>query len=323
MADHRVPYVFWQHSDKLSSFYQYNLYKSSDRYIDTTNQSAKIGVNYQFKNGLYMNGDLHGDSNNTYGLKQDSYGTNLKMKYSQPLSTSSTLQFGANVNYDEKNRLAAVALVNTYGEQQLLSGTIATPLAREFIDITTIQVFNLTRTQLYCPDTTPLPVGCTVADYRIIVIGSLTQIQRLVTGNILDGQSLLVDYAFQTGGDAKFNSLDWGLQANLTVLRNLSFFANYRQLDYRLISGVPTVPMNPIRNTQYGIRLDQPLELGFSVGAEAIFENQDEVFAPYRRDSYTSYIQSPRYERSTLRLSGRKTSVNYLKSTEDVNVTGW
>jgi hypothetical protein len=318
-----VPYVFWQHSDDLSSFYNYNLYNSSDRYIDTTRRSAKTGINYQLKNGLYMNGDLHGDSNSTYGFKQDSYGTNLKMKYSQQLGTSSSLQLGANAIYDEKDRMAAVALVNTYGEQQQLSGTIAVALGREFIDISTIQVFNLTRSQLYCPDTMPLPAGCTVADYRIIVIGSLTQIQRLATGNILDGQSLLVDYAFQTGGDAKFTSLDWGLQANLTVLRNLSFFANYRQLDYRLITGTPTVPMNPVRNTQYGTRIDQPLELGFSVGAEVIFESQDEEFAPYRRDSYTSYIQSPVYQRSTLRLSGRKTSVNYLNSTEDVKVLGW
>jgi len=318
-----VPYVFWQHSDEFSSFYNYNLYKSIDHHVDTTNQSAKTGANYQFKNGLYLNGDLHGDRSNTYALKQDSYGTNFKVKYNQTLSTESSFQLGANINYDEKDRLAIAALVNTFGEQQLLSGTIATPLAHEFIDITTIQVFNLTRTQLYCPDISPLPAGCTVADYRIFVIGSLTQIQRLATGNILDGQSLLVDYAFQTGGDAKFTSRDWGLQANLTVLSNLSLFANYRQLDFRLITGAPTLPMNPIRNTQYGMRIDQPLQLGFSVGAEVVFENQDEVLAPYRRDSYTSYVQSPRYLHSTLRLSGRKTSVNYLNSTENVKVSGW
>jgi hypothetical protein len=318
-----APRVMWQHSNDLSSFYDYNLYTSSDRYIDSTRQSAKTGVNYQSNSDLNLNGDLHGDSNSTYGFKQESYGTSLKMKYSQPLSTSSTLQLGANANYDEKNRMAAVGLVNTIGEPQLLTGTIAVPLSHEFIDITTIQVFNLTRTQLYCPDTIPLPAGCTVADYRIIVIGSLTQIQRLATGNILDGQSLLVDYAFQTGGDARFTSLDWGVQANLTVLRNLTFFANYRQLDFRLIAGMPTVPLNPVRNTQYGIRIDQPLEQGFTVGAEAVYENQDEEFAPYRRDSYTTYIQSPRIQHSTLRVSARKTSVDYLNSTEDVKVSGW
>lgn len=318
-----APYMLWQHSDDVSSFYNYNLYNSSDRYIDTTRRSAKTGVNYQLKNGLSMNGDLHGDSNSTYGLKESLYGTNLQMKYSKPLGTSNSLQLGANVIYDEKNRVASASLINIYGEQQLLTGTIAIPLSREFIDISTIQVFNLTRTQLYCPDITPLPVGCTVADYRIIVIGSLTQIQRLATGNILDGQSLLVDYAFLTGGDAKYTSLDWGLQANLTVLSNLSFFANYRQHDYRLIAGTPTIPMNPTRNTQYGTRLDQPLQLGFSVGAEAIFEDQDEEFAPYHRDSYTSYVQSPVYLHSTLRLSGRKSSVDYLKSTEDVKASGW
>ena len=320
-----APYVQWQHSNELSSFYDYNLYNSSDRFIDSTRQSAKTGVNYQSKDSLNMNADLHGDSNSTYGYKQETYGTSLRMKYSQPLGTSNALQIGANANYDEKNRLAAVGLVNTYGEPQLLSGTIAVPLSREFIDIATIQVYNLNRTQQYCPDAPPLPAGCATAtgDYRIIVIGALTQIQRLATGNILDGQSLLVDYAFQTGGDAQFTSLDWGLQANLTILRNLSFFANYRQLDFRLIAGMPTVPMNPVRNTQYGVRIDQPLEEGFTVGAEAVFETQDEVLAPYHRDSYTSYIQSPRIQHSTLRLSGRKTSVDYLNSTEDVKVSGW
>ena len=318
-----TPDVLWQHSDTLSSFYRYNLYKSSDNNIDTNRQSAKSGVNYQLSKNLNMNGDLHSDSNSSYGLVQNSYGTDMRMKYSQPLSDSTTLQLSANAIYDQRNRVATVSLTNIYGEQQLLSGTTAVPLSREFIDITTIQVFNQTRTQQYCPDTTPLPAGCTVADYRVIVIGSLTQIQRLATGNILDGQSLLVDYAFQTGGDAQYTLLDWGTQANLSIYKNLSIFANYRQLDYRLITGLPTVPLNPIRNTQYGLRIDQPLSLGFTVGAEVMYEIQNEDIAPYHRNNYTSYIQTPVYLHSTLRLSGRMVRIDYLNSTEDVNLTGW
>lgn len=318
-----APDVLWQHSDKLSSFYRYNFYKSIDNYIDTSRQLAKSGLNYQISNNLSVNGDLHGDSSSSYGLEQNSYGTDLRMKYSQPLSDNTTLQLSANSIYDQRNRVAAVALANIYGEQQLLAGTTAVALAREFIDTATIHVFNLTRTQEYCPDTTPLPAGCTVADYRIIVIGSLTQIQRLATGNILDGQSLLVDYAFQTGGDAQYTSVDWGTQANLSFHNNFSIFANYRRLDYRLGSGLPTTPLNPIRNTQYGMRIDQPLSLGFSAGAEALYENQEEEIAPYQRDNYTVYIQSPVYVHSTLRLSGRRVRIDYLNSTEDVNLTGW
>lgn len=318
-----APDVLWQHTNDLSSFYHYNLYNSNDRFIDNTRQSAKTGASYQFNNDFHMSGDLHGESNRTYGFEQDSRGSDLRMKYNQPVGANSALQISANAIYDEKNRIAAIALANIYGEQQQLSGTASVPLIREFIDITTIQVFNLTRTQQYCPDTTPLPAGCTVADYRIIVIGALTQIQRLATGNILDGQSLLIDYAFQTGGDAKYTSLDWGIQTNLTLYRNFSIFANYRQLDYRLISGTPSVPMNQIHFTQYGMRIDQPVLSGFTVGAEALFENQDEEIAPYRRDSYTSYMQTPVYQRSSLRLSARKASVNYLNSAEGVKLIGW
>jgi len=317
-----MPDLRWQHSDTLTSFYNYNLYKSNEGPQEATNQSARTGLIHRDGERLTVSGDVHGEDNRITGLTLQSYGAGLQASYTQPLANA-LLRLSAGVIYDQNDREALVALINVIGERITLIDGIPVTLAREFIDITTIRVFNLSRTQEYCPDTAPLPPGCTVADYRIIVIGSRTQIQRLATGNILDGQEVLVDYAFQTGGTAGYNRLSQNAQASLTLFRYYTAYVRYNDISYRLTSGAPTLPLNSLRNTMYGVRADVPFLLEYMVGGEVIYERQDEVIAPYRRESYEAYLQMPHAWRVTPRVSGRRVIAEYLYSPEDINLTGW
>jgi len=305
------PDLRWQHSETLTSFYNYNLYKSSESTFDTTNQSARVGLMHRDADRLSVSADVHGEDNRITGLTLRAYGAGLQAYYTRPL-TNAVLRISAGATYDQRDREAVAALINVIGERITLVDGIPVTLAQDFIDISTIRVFNLGRTQEY-----------TLTDYRIIVIGTRTQIQRLATGNILDGQEVLVDYAFQTGGTAGYNVLDQNYQVSLTLYRYYTAYVRYHDASYHLTSGVPTLPFNAQRNTLYGLRVDQPLWQGYLLGGEVMFENEEEVYAPYRRRTYDAYLQLPALARVSARLSGRRIIAEYLNSPEDVNLAGW
>jgi len=322
-----TPDLRWQHSDNLTSFYNYTLYKSNETTmaatsVEATNQTARTGLAYYDADRLSVSADVHGREDRITGLELRSYGTGAQGNYTRPWEHA-VLRLSAGMIYDQNDREATAALVNRIGESITLVDGIPVTLAQEFIDTTTIRVFNLARTQEYCPDVLPLPPGCTVADYRIIVIGSRTQIQRLATGNILDGQEVLVDYAFQTGGTAGYSYFNQNYQMSLTLYRYYTVYVRHLYADYRLTSGAPTLPLNSLRNTLYGLRVDQPLLSGASAGIEVIFEHQEEEIAPYRRQSYDAYLQLPVWARTSPRLSARRLFVEYANSPEDVDLTGW
>jgi len=71
------------------------------------------------------------------------------------------------------------------------------------------------------------------------------------------------------------------------------------------------------------VRADVPFLLEYMVGGEVMFERQDEVIAPYRRESYEAYLQMPHAWRVTPRVSGRRVIAEYFYSPEDINLIGW
>ena len=311
------PDLRWQHSDSLTSFYNYSLYKSNETTpaatsVEATNQTARAGLANHDADRLSVTADVHGREDRITGLELRSYGAGVQGNYTRPWERA-VLRLSAGMIYDQNDREATAALINRIGEGITLVDGIPVTLAQEFIDTATIQISNLGRTQVYSP----------VTDYRIIVIGSRTQIQRLASGTILDGQEVLVDYAFQTGGTAGYRYFNQSYQASLTLYRYYTVYARYLDADYRLTSGAPTLPLNSLRNTLYGLRVDQPLMSGASAGVEAMFERQEEEIAPYRRQSYDAYLQLPVWARISPRLSARRLFVEYANSPEDVDLIGW
>ncbi len=311
------PDLRWQHSDSLTSFYNYSLYKSNETSaaastVEATNQTARAGLAHHVTDRLSATADVHARDDRITGLELRSYGTGVQGGYTRPWEHA-VLRLNAGLIYDQNDRAATAALVDRIGESITLVDAIPVTLAQEFIDTATIpiRVFNQARTQEY-----------TLTDFRIIVIGTRTQIQRLATGTILDGQTVLVDYAFQTGGTAGYSYFSQSYLASLTLYRYYTVYARYFGADYRLTSGAPTLPLNSSRNTLYGLRVDQPLVSGASAGVEVMFERQEEEISPFRRQSYDAYLQLPVWARTGARLSARRLFVEYANSPEDVDLIG-
>lgn len=309
-----APDLRWEHNPDRSSFYRYTLFSSEQGAQETRNQFLTAGMTQRFSARLNASGDVHGENNHTTGLDQDSRGAAGSLTYQHPLSFGG-LQLSYGVRYDDRDRRASVNQVNVIGERIALPDAVAVALANDFIIASTITVSNLTRTQTYVLN----------ADYEIVVLGSRTSIRRLIGGAILDGQEVLVDYSFQTGGTFRYVTQDQTLQANLRLYRYFNIFAGYRDAPQRLVSGVPTIPLNSIRNEHYGASMALPLGNVSEVGGEARHEEQREDIAPFVRDSYDAYVQLPvpRTSSASVRIAGRRVIADNIGSPEDVDARGW
>jgi hypothetical protein len=95
----------------------------------------------------------------------------------------------------------------------------------------------------------------------------------------------------------------------------------------RLTSGSPTSPLNVVRSNLVGARIDAALGFGieFTVGGGFEYENRRETLTPYQRNSYDAYVETaePFLGRGRIRLTMRKTLVDYEDALHDVDLTGY
>ncbi len=300
----------WNHSSKLESFYRYTLQDTDQELDEATSQNAVAGLTFWPSETLSGSADVHVEDQDTTRFDLQRYGTRGSVNYTRPVKWGS-LQLGAGMAYDVEDQDATATQANVFGERIVLSGTTLVPLANEFVIEPSVTINNLTRTQTFIEG----------LDYQLVVIGARTEIRRLAGGNILSGQTVLVDYAFEVGGTFSFSSFSQNYQANLSLFKYYNLYVRYRDLDQTLRSGVPTVNLNSIENVTYGARADVPVWWDWTVGGEVEFEDQEEDIAPFERHSYSSYVQLPiPFFLSRLRLTAKRITVDNEGSPEDVDL---
>jgi hypothetical protein len=193
-----------------------------------------------------------------------------------------------------------------------LVGTTGVALANDYVVTSTIEVWNTGRTQLYTEN----------VDYRVIVLGATTEIERLSSGAILDGQQVLVDYEYQTSGTVDYTMLTQNVQAGWSLKQYYNVYARLRNAVADIKTGSPTLPLNTGTSWTTGARADLPLKNDMNIGAELIYDNYEQDISPYVRDSIDAYVEMPLPFLSTLRLSARRVHVDNIGSVEDVDLRG-
>ena len=320
------PDLRWNHTESFYSFYRYDFLNSTQENnlqdFDTTNHSAVAGLSNQREEGLSSYADVHVSANESTGFDLTSTGITGSLDYTYPFKYAK-LKLHGKLGYDDFDRksVAGQASVQVFGEKHVLDGIDADNLNNDFIiAISTnlpadenldITVSNINRSQVFIEGT----------DYRIIVIGSVTQIQRLLGGAILDGEEVLVDYKYRTGGTFSHTNTDQEYQANLLISNYVNVFAGVSKKDIDLKSGTPGITLNSIKNTSYGITADYPVMESLTVGGEFRIEDQEEDLSPFERESQSVYLQFNLPLATSLRLTGQQERVDHASSLEDVDLT--
>jgi len=306
-----TPNLLWQHSDKLRSSYHYNYLDSTQNSFATTNQSANARVNYNYNEQTEFDAGAILEDNQTTGVDNQVRGVDGKVVYNRAIPIG-MLTLSAGLGYRENDRNSTAPEANVIGETITLTGLTPVALANDFIVPGSIEVLNLARTQTYV-------IGL---DYRVIVVGSRTEIQRLSGSNIGDPEQVLVDYTYQTGESGSYTNLDQTYYAGLALYQYYNLYARYRMVDQDITSGTPTL-LNSQRSLSIGARAEYPVNKWLEVGANADLVKHEEDISPYNSQRYSAYSQFLLPLSTNLRLTASQTIVDNLNSVEDIDLTSF
>jgi hypothetical protein len=153
-------------------------------------------------------------------------------------------------------------------------------------------------------------------DYRLVIVGSVTSIQRLVDGGIFDGQTVLVDYEYQTSGTAKFDTAIAGASLGADFFGFLSAYARYNTYEVDVIEGDLTTPTNDTDFVEIGISARTRIGT-WNVGGGITYSQSDEEISPSTRESVRINASTRLLGRLAFRISAVWTQLDLENSPED------
>ncbi len=305
------PILNWQHNDKINSFYRFLYTDSEEETVDINQKLFTSGFGYSGKRTNGHAGIQLEDTKNT-GTNYENRGVNYNIDHTVPVGFGSVTA-GYSGGFDNRNQVSDSVVLTVFGEEHEMIGTTQVNLNRQFIIDSSIVVSNTTRTQIYILD----------MDYRVLRVGSTTQIQRLVNGNILDGQIVLVDYEYLTGGTFAYDLINNNIRLQWNPSNFYELYIRYIESKQELREGDPTIPLNSISSMTYGLRADHPMLNGITLGGEAYIQDHEEDINPFLLEYLTAYIDLPLPRLTTLRLSVRRQLIDNENSVEDVDLTAY
>ncbi len=307
------PMINWQHSQQLRSFYRLNYNKSKEEEVNIEQAYFVSGLGYS---GLRNTGsfDVHAEDNKSTTLDSKNVGSNYSLSHNRPISIG-TIQMSYSGSMDYRDQVAkGVDFFEVFNEEHVMIDTTPITLKNDFADNATIVVWNEARTQPYLEG----------RDYRILEVGSKTQIQRFSTGTIISGETVLMDYTYKTGGTFAYDQNTNNLQLSWSPSRYYEMYVRYLNASQNLREGAVTnIQLNSLTSKTYGFRADKPLNNGINLGGEFYTEDRDEDINPYSRDNIDAYVEFPLPRLTSLRVSARRVKVDNLNSVEDVDLIGY
>lgn len=303
-------------SERLNAFATYSSTSTDQEiyYVDVNSGSA--GFTYEPAKDVLLRGAARADDSRSTQLAVQSVGVDGSAQLKTPLGPG-VLTSSYAVRYDRRDQEARASRVDVIGESLTLAGTALLLLSRPRVVAGSIVVSNATRTQTFVEG----------FDYAVSIVGVQARLQRLVGGNITDGQEVVVDYAFDPGGTYAATQWDQTLNIDWALGNHVNLYVRHFRAAPQVTSGSPTAPLNAVRSTLFGGRADVPLKgtLDLVLGGLYQHELRRETISPFRRRQLDAYAQSriPWVDGSDVRISGRRVETEFDNSLEDVRLVGW
>ena len=304
------------HTERLKSFASLTHTSSDEGTLQARLNSGVAGLNYDPSEAWSLRASGRAEDNRTTQFSVRSQGAEGAVQHRRPLARGQ-LTAGYTARFDRREQEAALVQAGVPGERLTLTGTTPVALAQPRVVPGSVVVSNATRTQTFVEG----------LDYQLSVLGLTTRVQRLVGGNILDGQEVLVDYSFDTGGTFAVDQVDQALNVNWGLGGILDLYARYFESAPQLTSGVPTTPLNEVRSTLVGSRADVPLNLAFDLTLGGLYEHESrrETILPSQRRQAELYAQTgePFFGTGHFRVTARRVDQAFETSAQDVRLRGY
>jgi len=308
------PLLRWMHGPSWETTYRYDFSQSERPESDFENRTEGLSASVRYSPSLKFNGLILTDfdrSNEVDRLSQNARGISGQANIKHDTSVGQ-LSMSMGLGYRLDDRVSESPLVIIEEEPVTFVGTAPIPLSRDFVVAGTVIVRNATGTQTFIEN----------VDYLLSELGSTTRIERIISGSILDGETVLVDYEAETGGTFEYSQVNQNLSADFRFARFHSIFFRYHSSRQNLQSGSPTLPFNSVEAFEVGLREQIPLRSsGAQISGEARYRRQDEDINPFDQASILLSIQAPLSSKVRMTASVSRHLVDNFLSDEDSDLT--
>jgi hypothetical protein len=304
--------VRWDHAERGHTFLRYRTLDAERTDADVRTRETALGLARQVTSNLNIDAAVRHLADEQTGFQSDRTSASGALTWVRETGFGSVGVAGS-VRAGRTDQESTADEIQVIGERVTLAGTTPVDLRNEFVVPGSVVVTNLTSTQIYVED----------FDYRLITIGSVTSIQRLITGNITDGETVLVDYSIETPGTAVFDSLGSGVSLNVNMLGTIDAFARYDWQDSEVKEGALTNPVNDRKRFEIGIGASNQFLDGWSLDGEYRHTQNDEEISPFDSDALIVSLTTSLRGTLSLVLSGSLTEVDYENSPEDIEQVGY
>lgn len=199
--------------------------------------------------------------------------------------------------------------IAVFDEPLRLFGTTPVDLRNEFVVPGSVIVRNADKTQTYVEG----------LDYRLVVTGSVTSVQRLVNSSITDGETVLVDYRYSTSGTAEFDTVGAGIALSADFLQTFRAYARYEIQDTNVREGELTNPLNDGDIVEFGIGTTNQFLDGWTLDAQYRHLRQDLETSPFVSDQLDVSVVTSLGGTLVLTLAAGLNETDYENSIEDVS----
>jgi hypothetical protein len=296
------------HNERLSSLAEYDFSGTERDELDFSAHRIRASITDTVNQQFNYRFETFFDTEDQRGFQRDTLGGSGNFSLNKPIKSGS-IGVGFRTGLARTDQVATSDTVQVFDEPLVLVGTNPVALAQEFVVAGSVTVRNETSTQVFVEN----------VDYRLIVVGSVTSVQRLVGGNIEDGQRVLVDYEYQTAGTAEFDTLTTSFGVNLSFLDYFSTGADFQLKDTKLRNGQLTTPTNDFEALRLNFAADFPVGDRWQFGVMASYWDRNEEISPSVTNSLTVEAATYLWGSTRLRLSGSYNAVDQENSIEDVN----
>jgi hypothetical protein len=213
------------------------------------------------------------------------------------------------VRAERNDQESTAAEIGVFDEPLLLIGTTPVDLRNEFVVPGSVVVRNADRTQTYLEG----------LDYRLIVTGSVTAVQRLVNSSITDGETVLVDYSYSTSGTAKFDTFGSGIAFRADFLKAFRAHVRYDWQDSSVREGELTNPLNDGEILEFGVGASNQFLDGWTLDAQYRHLRQDLETSPFVSDQLDASVTTSLGGTLSVTFAAGMNEIDYENSDEDVS----
>ncbi|NMG45500.1 hypothetical protein GPA22_17440 [Aromatoleum toluvorans] len=306
-----------KHSDALTSFgtAHYSNNDNGDRAAVTQSASSGIAWSPDKELELSAGGRIETQQAGPFSVSDRGVDAMVRRQQALPLGT---LTASYRVRHDQRSQRAQASDARAIGERTILGGTSPSALSQARVVAGSVVVSNLTRSQVYVEN----------IDYTLTTVGQTTRLQRLIGGSILDGEDVLVDYAYDLGGTFASAETDQTFNLGWSLSQRLSLYLRESRSTVEVLSGTPTFALGDSRSRLYGLRTDLPFSAAgvpLSAGATVEHERIVDPISPLVRNAADLYLQTeePLFDLGNVGVTLHRMTMDYASSAQDMDLRGY